>query len=1194
MIALNRLNIFPAIALCLIALTCTHAWAQPGGGGRGGDRGGFGGGGGRGGFGGGGFGGMGGGGIMRVLMDQEQSAELKLTDDQKAKLEGLRETLTPDEETVAKFRDLFGKMNSESEDEKAAAREEFRVLSRDTAKKGEAEVQKVLDPTQFKRLKELGLRSSGTRAIVDEDQATALNLSQEQKDKINAIMQESSGGGRGFRMSREEREKLQAETDTKILAVLSDDQKNKWNEMLGPPPGGQQPATATTSTTTPSKNDDDLAKELEAALADKPVVAVSGPAVIDFGVADEMLKSIPAEGVETMSFNFRNAQWADVLMLFAKISGLTLDLDVIPPGTFNYIDSRQYTPIEALDVLNGYLIQRGYALVQRDKFLVAIKIADGIPATLVPTVTAAELPLRGRNEFVRVLLETGDLEASSIKDDLTKMIGKHGEVTALSKSNQVIVTATASNAMRIKELLDKSKPNGSGDYAMEAFKLKYVQASQVEPIIRSLLGVDKSLSPSAPTSRRGGNPWEDMMRRFGGGRGGGGDENQQQTSGPTNLARVTIDDRTNTLLVSAKPVELLIVRQAIEELDIPLNDDQNAAYANRTVPKVRVVPLKNGDMDVVANSVQMMIPGIIINKDGDLDVLHIIGTEEKQQEAAELVRLLDSSGGGMSVAVIPLNRVDAYSASVVLSNMFTSEGRQAPAIQSDPEGRSLLIRGTVDQVAQVKAMLLQLGETGQTVQQNRNRGPVRRIPLSGQDPAKMAETIEQIWNRSHDNKIRVITPSSTRQPEVQPPAEGPTTSAPQSSSVDQFQTHFGQKPVVNAQLASMQSEKQSAPSTQPAPTEEKKADISIAVVGGELVISSRDEALLDELEDLLANVASQSANQTQWTVFYLKAAEAGTVASMLSDFFPNASIDTVSSSLSGYSSGYGGYSSYGSRGSSRGGSSFSPTMPTSSATSLKVIPDDRTNSLFISGTAAMVSEVEQLLKILDVSEYPGQLSGRLPRMIPVNYADAAMVADIVKESFRDSLYEAPQQQGGNNNGGGRAAGPALFADRVTIAVDTNTSQIVVSANDQLFQQIKTMVAALDESARDAKRTIRVIGLENSDPAVVQQTLGALLPKVQVSTTRSNVSSSSSSSGGRNAGGAPSGGGDDAARRDQFRQMMQGGGGGFGGQGGQGGFGRGGGGTGGFGGGGFGGRGGGGTGGRGGGGFGGGGRGGGGR
>lgn len=1165
MTALNRLNIFPAIALCLITLTCTHAWAQPGGGGRGGDRGGFGGGGGRGGFGGGGFGGMGGGGIMRVLMDQEQSAELKLTDDQKAKLEGLRETLNPDEETQAKFRDLFGKMNSESDDEKAAAREEFRILGRDIAKKGEAEVQKVLDPTQFKRLKELGLRSSGTRAIVDEDQATALNLSQDQKDKINAIMQENSGGGgRGFRMSREEREKLQAETDTKILAVLSDDQKNKWNEMLGPPPGGQQPATATTSTTT-KKSDDDLAKELEAALNEKPMVVSSGPAVIDFGIADEMLKSIPAEGVETMSFNFRNAQWADVLMLFAKISGLTLDLDVIPPGTFNYIDSRQYTPIEALDVLNGYLIQRGYALVQRDKFLVAIRIADGIPATLVPTVTAAELPLRGRNEFVRVLLETGDLEASSIKDDLAKMLGKHGEVTALSKSNQVIVTATASNAMRIKELLDKSKPNGSGDYAMEAFKLKYVQASQVEPIVRSLLGVDKSLSPSAPTSRRGGNPFEDMMRRFG--RGGGGDENQpQMPSGPTNLARVTIDDRTNTLLVSAKPVELLIVRQAIEELDIPLDDDQSAAYANRTVPKVRVVPLKNGDMDVVATSVQMMIPGIIINKDGDLDVLHIIGTEEKQQEAAELVRLLDSSGGGMSVAVIPLNRVDAYSASVVLSNMFTSEGRQAPAIQSDPEGRSLLIRGTVDQVAQVKAMLLQLGETGQTAQQNRNRGPVRRIPLSGQDPAKMAETIEQIWNRSHDNKIRVITPSSTRQPEVQPPAEGPTTSAPQSSSVDQFQTHFEQKSVVNAQLASMQSEKQSAPSTQPAPTEEKKADISIAVVGGELVISSRDEALLDELEDLLANVASQSANQTQWTVFYLKAADAGTIASMLSDFFPNASIDTVSSSLSSYSSGY---SSFGSRGSSRGGSSFSPTMPTSSATSLKVIPDDRTNSLFISGTAAMVSEVEQLLKILDVSEYPGQLSGRLPRMIPVNFADAAMVAEIVKESFRDSLYEAPQQRGGDNNGGGgRAAGPALFADRVTIAVDTNTSQIVVSANDQLFQQIKTMVAALDDSARDAKRTIRVIGLENSDPAVVQQTLGALLPKVQVSTTRSNVSSSSSSSGGRNA--APSGGGDDAARRDQFRQMMQGGGGGFGGQGGPGGFGRGGGGTGGFGGGGFGG------------------------
>src|SRR5207249_3687447 len=40
--------------------------------------------------------------------------------------------------------------------------------------------------------------------------------------------------------------------------------------------------------------------------------------------------------VEKLSFNFRHAPWADVLKAFAELSELTLDLNVVPPGTFNY------------------------------------------------------------------------------------------------------------------------------------------------------------------------------------------------------------------------------------------------------------------------------------------------------------------------------------------------------------------------------------------------------------------------------------------------------------------------------------------------------------------------------------------------------------------------------------------------------------------------------------------------------------------------------------------------------------------------------------------------------------------------------------------------------------------------------------------------------------------------------------------
>ena len=45
-------------------------------------------------------------------------------------------------------------------------------------------------------------------------------------------------------------------------------------------------------------------------------------------------------------------------------------LEAPPPGTFNYRDTRSYTPAEALDVLNGVLLTKGYTLVRRGRMLV--------------------------------------------------------------------------------------------------------------------------------------------------------------------------------------------------------------------------------------------------------------------------------------------------------------------------------------------------------------------------------------------------------------------------------------------------------------------------------------------------------------------------------------------------------------------------------------------------------------------------------------------------------------------------------------------------------------------------------------------------------------------------------------------------------------------------------------------------------
>jgi len=203
---------------------------------------------------------------------------------------------------------------------------------------------------------------------------------------------------------------------------------------------------------------------------------------------------------------------------------------------------------------------------------------------------------------------------------------------------------------------------------------------------------------------------------------------------------------------------------------------------------------------------------------------------------------------------------------------------------------------------------------------------------------------------------------------------------------------------------------------------------------------------------------------------------------------------------------------------------------------LRIIPEVRSNSLFVSGPVDQVNQVEQMLRVLDADELPETLRERVPRMIPVEYANVNEVATIVKDVYKDFLEQEGGRDRGRRNpleammGGGRSrdngrgngnGGPSNV--RMTIGVDTQTSKLVVSANDSLFQQVKEMVEELDEAARQARRTIQVVNVNESDSVVLQQALTSLLPSVSVSSTSSDSSSSrddSSSSRGFGSFGSP--------------------------------------------------------------------------
>ncbi len=967
-----------------------------------------------------------------------------------------------------------------------------------------------------------------------------------------------------------------------------------------------------------------------------------------------------ADGVR-LSFNFRYAPWTDVLKMFAETAGLTLDLNEVPPGTFNYLDNQEYTVTEALDVLNGYLLQRGFLLVRRDRFLSCLNIDEPIPPSMIPTISVEDLPQKGKYELVNLAIPLESVEADKVVGEVRDLLGPQGKASALKNTNSIIITDIASNVRRVYGLLKNGVSIDNRESAFKAIPLKHISALEAERMIRKLFGLNPSTSSSvAATPQFGGFPGGDP--RFGGFGGfpGGGDprfggfsrdsrdgrdgrsDQQQQPSRTTTTGtaspyvgkiQVTADARTNHLLVTASSAHLRLVEEAVKNLDTDKDTLGNTINPTDNPIRLKSYSVAGADAAQVARTLSMIMPGLAIVEDGRTAKLHVQGTDEEHREVEKLLKEIAGDGGSSSVAVINLIRLDPVGAANTLRNLFVGEGSRAPSVEADSQGRRLMIRGTPDQVTQVRAILTQMGEPGDGGMPSgqERRGPVRTIPLNGKDPQELLPLLRQVWTASGQPPIRIVVPSkpsviqdrkvpskdgnplrsalptpdtdrgaavppprnaderrtespsttpakqasfqrlvaqdqSDAAPAESPPARQPKSQVPGTDVVDDFLKSFLAPPA----------EKQPAATEGEMPAEaDAKTDssgISVQIIGGEMVIVSEDEEALDRFEQLMESIASSIPARTRWTVFYLRTADATETAQMLERLFPQSTVTASTQQQDGLLGSFAsGFSSLG-----RGVMNVTGLNNTLGQQGLRIVTDVRANALFVTGPTEKIDEIEQMLQLLDASELPESLRDRLPRSIPVEHADINEVAEVVESVFKESMQaeqQMPNQQGGRGGGfnplamlmaggqgGGKGRGPEL-----TLGVDARTSHLIVSCNESLYRQIEELVQTIDQRAKDARQTVRVVPLATADPAIVSGTLSSLFSKVSVSSTKSAPRTSRSSTtqpGGdsnRNGGGTPPAASDpEVIRRMMESQMRDRGGdrGGFGGPGGGGFFNRG--------------------------------------
>ena len=420
-----------------------------------------------------------------------------------------------------------------------------------------------------------------------------------------------------------------------------------------------------------------------------------------------------------LRFQFHFQPWKDVLQWFAEQADLSLVMDSTPPGTFNFNDSREYTPAEAIDLLNGVLLTKGYTLIRRGRMLMLINLEDGIPPNLVPTIPLDTLDSKGEFELASVLFDLHRLKADEAEAEIKKLVGPQGSVVALDKSRQLLVTETAGRLRAIRSVLARTDGSESGSAGVRAITLKFARSEDVLPILRQMFDIPEDKTASADGSLR-------IAAEAGGER----------------------------ILLSGRPEKVAAAVDVLQGLDVPgLGGD---AAGRVGAPQLEVYPVSGSDPQSVLGVIQTLLAGQPdVRLTVDVKTGSLIALARPAQQATIRATLTQLQQEGQQIEVIHLTQMDPQTAVLSINKLFASaDGKPSatsPQVDADPASRQLMIRGTLPQIKQIRSLLEQMGEKpsapGSTPQTNRGGTfPAATVfYLKNAKAAAVAETLEQVF-----------------------------------------------------------------------------------------------------------------------------------------------------------------------------------------------------------------------------------------------------------------------------------------------------------------------------------------------------------------------------------------------------------------------------------------------------------------
>ncbi|MSU34703.1 MAG: hypothetical protein EXS36_06250 [Pedosphaera sp.] len=640
-----------------------------------------------------------------------------------------------------------------------------------------------------------------------------------------------------------------------------------------------------------------------------------------------------------------------------------------------------------------------------------------------------------------------------------------------SLNNALIVSSSKENLDLIRALLEKIdvEPQISGGQ-LQLFKLEFADAQRVATLLKSLVSQGLYRPGHLPGAAKSASPQDALA--------------------------VSVDPRSNTLIISASPENIGLVKELIKRLDNP----DLAANGD-----VRLYPLKNAKAGTLATTLEQFFrakrtadavavnanertPPVSVIPDERMNTLLVTGGKEAFDLADRIIAQLDGDGAfaRLNFRVFPLKRATAAKLQSTLQPIFANRPAKAKGEPIDPITlvadrwvNALLVGASVEDMSTVASLIEQLdsepSDTGLAI---------HVFPLAKADARRVALTVQSLFRDSSPNQVAPVSVSADERINAIVVSCGETDAKRIDDLVRKLDTEQVARvseirvfPLQYARAESLSTILNTALNTKPPALTEQSPNaqsvlqfISHVPGGREFVSAALKEAVLITsdarmnslivsgpvdymglIEQIITRLDASSPQEAKIKVFTLVNADARQMAELLTQLFK---MSATASSTSPRSVQYTLVRpATGPDGSTVEESMASATLGTAEQSALTVTIDPRTNSLLIGGTEHYVLLVSQIIESLDASP----ANERKTEVIRLKNSVALDVAAAIRTFLDQERMRVSQVLGTAAIG----TTQRLLDHEIAVVAEQASNTLLVSANPRYFEQIRILIDELD-------------------------------------------------------------------------------------------------------------------------------------